>query len=97
LTGTVTALISTGDLRLLSSPALRQAIAAYAAQIHEDRAEFDRALSIHFSSYESLRASAFRPGASVRGHADTTFLSSVVSAVTGRPGNEVLSALDGII
>lgn len=97
LTGTVTTLISTGDLRLLRQPALRQAIAAYATQIHEDRAEFDRAVTLHFSSYESLRATAFRTGAELPADVDALFLSSAVSALTGHPGNQVLSAMDGII
>jgi hypothetical protein len=95
LTGTVAALISTGDLRLLRDPVLRQAIAAYATQIHEDRAEFDRSLSIHFSSFESLRSAVFR-GNSTRIDPELPF-SSAVAALSGTPGKEVLFAVDGIL
>jgi hypothetical protein len=97
LMGTVTTLISTGDLRLMRDPQLRQAIAAYATQIREDRAEFDRFATIHLQAHESLRAAAFRRGAVPPVGPDTFFLASAVSALTGRPGSDALFAVDGII
>lgn len=42
LTGTLTALVETGDLRVIRDPAKRQGVIAYLSQISADKTEFDR-------------------------------------------------------
>ena len=93
LTGTVTALISTGDLRLLRNPTLRQAVAGYATQIREDRDEFDRFVASLQPPFEALRNLGFNGSATF----DRDQFGAVVAAVTGKPGRPVLAALDGVL
>ena len=94
LTGSVTALISTGDLRLIRDAEIRQAIAAFETQIREDRVEFDRSQRILMGAFESLRALGFRDDQVLP--ASDTF-NSIVSALSGRPGRAALLALDGVL
>jgi hypothetical protein len=95
LMGTVTALISTGDLGLLRDPAVRQAVAAYATQIREDREEFDRAVAFLLASVESLRALGFRQQQEVATGGLPS--ASTATALTGSPGRDALHALDGVL
>jgi hypothetical protein len=94
LTGTVTALISTGELRLLSDATLRQAVAGYATQIREDRDEFDRFVESLQPPFEALRNLGFRTNTSEMSREQ---FGPVVAALTGKPGTEVLAALDGVL
>jgi hypothetical protein len=94
LTGTVTELISTGNLRLLRNAALRQAVAGYATRIREDRDEFDRFVASLQPPFEVLRNEGFRNNPPGFPRED---FGAVVAAVTGTPGKEVLAALDGVL
>jgi hypothetical protein len=94
LTGTVTALVSTGDLRLLSETRLRQAVAGYATQVREDRDEFDRFVESLQPPFEALRNLGFRKN--IKGMPREQF-GAVVTALVGKPGTEVLAALDGVL
>jgi hypothetical protein len=94
MTGTVTELISTGDLRLLRNSAVRQAVAAYATQIREDRDEFDRFVQSLQPPFEALRALGFQNEHAI----DRSIpFAPVVAALTGTPGREALAALDGVL
>ena len=42
LTGTLDALVNTGDLRLIRDPFVRQGLLSYLPKIEQDRAEYDR-------------------------------------------------------
>jgi hypothetical protein len=94
LTGTVTELVSTGDLRLLRNSAVRQAVATYATQIREDRDEFNRFVQSLQPPFEALRTLGFQNEQAIDRKIP---FSPVVAAVTGTPGREALAALDGVL
>lgn len=60
LTGTFTAMVESGDLRLVGDEGLRTAIAAYVPQITSDRAEFDRWVGYYLEEIRPLRSAAAR-------------------------------------
>lgn len=94
LTGTVTTLISTGDLKLIRNSSLRQSIAGYSTRIQEDREEFNRFVASLQPPFDALREEGFRQHGTI---ADRAGFAAVVAAVTGRPGVAVQHALDGVL
>jgi hypothetical protein len=92
LTGSVSALIGTGDVRLVRDPVVRKAIMAYLPQISADQAEFDRWVEHLLMPLERLRAVGLRIPLSGYSHPSPSV--RAVSATS--PDPEVLTALDGI-
>jgi hypothetical protein len=61
ITGTFSALVETGDLRLIRDSAKRNAIISYLAQITADKAEFDRFVDDHLFALRMIRAAGSAP------------------------------------
>ena len=61
ITGTLSALVQTGDLRLIRDLETRNALVSYLAQITADKTEFDRFVDESLTGIRMLRASGAAP------------------------------------
>jgi hypothetical protein len=93
LTGSLSALIGTGDLRLIQDRGVRAALVAYVPQVVSDRTEFDR-----WTQHQVLfLTSLHRVGVSEGSPGDLS-QHPAVSALSAAPLNpEVLIALEGVL
>ncbi len=64
ITGTFSALVETGDLRLIRDSEKRNAIISYLAQIGADKTEFDRFVDDHLFALRIIRAAGSAPAQS---------------------------------
>lgn len=93
LTGTIDALISTGDLRLIRDPSVRQGLMSYLPKIEQDRAEFDRWVGLGVDHVEQLRIIGLR--ASPDGVRPDFPANAALTHARREP--EVLEALHGLL
>lgn len=92
LTGTVAAVIGTGDLRLIRDAGLRAALAAYLTQVVSDRTEFDRWTEQQVPFLASLHRAGVLAGSGEPSQ------HPAVSALSTNPVDpEVTVALEGVI
>lgn len=93
LTGTFTALVETGDLRVIRDPKKRKAVIGYLSQITADKAEFDRFVDQTMGYIAQFREAGTGPD-----RAWASLGASAVRALLEDPRNPVLStALEGLI
>jgi hypothetical protein len=93
LTGTFSALISTGDLRLVRDPSIREGLITYLPQLQYDHAEFDRWVQLFIPHIETLRAIGIE--VSDQGLAPTNPTKFALARASTNPA--VLVALHGVL
>jgi hypothetical protein len=93
LTGTISALLETGDIGLVRDPGLRQAVVAYLPQITHDQAQFDRWADRGMDHLDALRAAGVGPGLTWASLVEP----AVRAIVTSSGEQEILVALDGAV
>ncbi len=93
ITGTLSALVQTGDLRLIRAADQRNAIVSYLAQITEDKREFDRFVDESLVAIRMIRAAGATPARPWGLIGD-----AAVRALVGRPVDPAVpTALEHVI
>lgn len=93
LTGTIDALVNTGDLRLVRDASIRQGLVSYLPRIEQDQSEFDRWVGLGIDHIEQLRIIGMR--ASPAGTRPDLPANYALTHASEDPG--VLEALHGLL
>lgn len=94
LLGTVSALMQTGDIKLLRNPVVRQQVIEYESQIEADQAEFGRWVDQLASYLQEFYATGV--GSDRWGQTDVTLPHQVRALTAGKPDQAMLGSFFGM-